>query len=151
MKIFAVIKTTPEVNEDYFFEYRKSNFTDSSDFLNFVYQIHIRSLLVIDSFNINENDLLLTLSTCSYEVNNNYRTVIFARKVRNGENSSVDIDSVYINENPLYADDYYYRYGGEAPKLAATFEEALVNNEINWYTPSVNNLEKIIFQDRTVK
>ncbi len=138
-KIFAIIKATPKVDKDYFFEYRKSTFADSSEFLNFVYQLRIRSLLVIEGVDINENDQLLALSTCSYEVDKNYRTVIYARKVRDGEDPAVDVDSVYVNENPLYADDYYYNNGGKAPKLPATFEEALANNEINWYTPSGNN------------
>lgn len=136
-KIFAVFITTPNVDKKYFFDYRKSNFTDSSDFLNFVYQLRIRSLLNIGAVDINENDQLLTLSTCSYEINSNYRTVIVARKVREGEDLSVDVDSASVNDYPLYAEDYYNQEGGKAPELAATFEEALANGDIHWYiTPT---------------
>lgn len=132
-KVFAIIKTTPKANKDYFFEYRQSAFEDASDFLNFVYQIRIRSLLTVDDVDINENDTLLTLSTCSYEVDNDYRTVVFARKIREGEDSKVNTKTVKVNKNPLYCDDYYKQNGGKAPKLPATFEDALKKEKINWY------------------
>lgn len=133
-KVFAIIKTTPKVNKDYFFEYRQSTFEDSSDFLNFVYQIRIRSLITVDDVDINENDQLLTLSTCSYEVDNDYRTVVFARKIREGEDSNIDMKTVKVNKKPLYCDDYYKQNGGKAPKLPATFEKALEKGDINWYS-----------------
>lgn len=134
-KVFAIIKTTPKVKKDYFFEYRQSTFSDALDFLNFVYQIRIRSLIIVDDVDINENDTLLTLSTCSYEVDNDYRTVVFARKVREGEDSKVDMKTVKVNKKPLYCDDYYKQNGGKAPKLPATFEKALKNGDIKWYKP----------------
>lgn len=134
-KVFAIIKTTPRADKDYFFEYRQSNFKDSSEFLNYVYQIRIRSLLIVGDVDINENDTLLTLSTCSYEVNNDYRTVVFARKIREGESSNINMKTVKVNKSPLYCDDYYKQNGGKAPKLPATFEEALEKGDISWYKP----------------
>lgn len=133
-KVFAIIKTTPKVNEDYFFEFRQSTFKDASEFLNFVYQVRIRSLIIVDDVDINENDRLLTLSTCSYEVDNDYRTVVFARKIREGEDRKIDMSTVKVNKKPLYCDDYYKQYGGKPPKLPATFEEALEKGYINWYS-----------------
>lgn len=138
-KIFSVFITTPDSTADYFFDYRKSTFTDASDFLNFIYQVRIRSLVNIDTVDINENDRILMLSTCSYEVDRkdlHYRTVIAARKVRDGEATDVDVDSAVVNEQPLYAYDYYYEYGGKAPELSATFEEAFSNGTISWYKPT---------------
>lgn len=134
-KVFALIKTTPKADKDYFFEYRQSTFEDSSDFLNFVYQIRIRSLITVPDVDINENDTLLTLSTCSYEVDNNYRTVLFARKIREGETSDINMKSVKVNKTPLYCEDYYIENGGKAPKLPATFEKALEKESIKWYDP----------------
>ena len=133
-KIFAVFITNGTDKKEDFFDYTRSSFGNSSDFLNFVYQIRIRSELNIDSVDITDNDQLLMLSTCSYEVDD-YRTVIAARKVREGEELTVDTKAVTVNKNPLYPKSYYYRYGGKAPKLPATFEEALAAGEINWYTP----------------
>ncbi len=133
-KIFSVFITTGDADSKDFFDYRKSSFKNSSDFLNFVYQMRIRSVLNIDTVDINENDQILTLSTCSYELDN-YRTVIVARKVREGEASEVDLDSITVNENPLQPSAYYYYKGGEAPELAENFETALANGQITWYTP----------------
>jgi sortase B len=88
----------------------------------------------VDDVDINENDTLLTLSTCSYEVDDNYRTVVFARKIREGEDSKIDMKTVKVNKNPLYCDDYYKVHGGKAPKVPATFEKAFEKGLINWYT-----------------
>ena len=133
-KIFALIITNGTSTKEPLFNYTRPTFTDSSDFLNFIYQLRIRSIYQMDTVDINENDQILTLSTCSYEVKN-YRTVIFARKVREGEDIAVDVDSVTINPEPLYPYTWYYRYGGKAPELTPTFEEALEKGEINWYKP----------------
>ncbi len=132
-KIFAVVVTNGSSEKEPLFEYRTSKFKDSSEFLNFVYQLRIRSVLNLDMVDVNENDELLTLSTCSYELDN-YRTVIIARKVREGEDPGVDVDKAAKNETPLFPESYYYRKGGKAPEVAATFEEALEAGEINWYT-----------------
>jgi len=134
-KIFSVFITNGSSNKrEDFFDYTRSTFKDRSDFLNYVYQLRIRSELNIDCVDITDTDQLLVLSTCSYEVDN-YRTVIVARKVREGEDPAVDVESVTVNKNPLYPASYYYRYGGKAPKLPDTFEEAMENGLINWYTP----------------
>lgn len=133
-KIFAVIVTNGSSKHEKLFDYTKGDFANASEFLNFVYQLRIRSVLNIDSVDITDDDRLLMLSTCSYEVDN-YRTVVIARKVRDGEDPEVDVDQVSKNKHPLYPDSYYDVYGGEAPKLPATFEEALSEGSISWYTP----------------
>lgn len=132
-KIFAVVVTNGSSEKEPLYEYRTSAFKDNSAFMNFVYQIRIRSVLNLDMVDVNENDELLTLSTCSYELDN-YRTVIFARKIREGEDPSVEVEKAAKNETPLYPESYYYRKGGKAPEVAATFEEALETGEIKWYT-----------------
>lgn len=142
-KIFSVFITNGAENKkDEFFDYTRSRFADASDFLNYVYQLRIRSELNIDCVDITDTDQILILSTCSYEVDN-YRTVIVARKVRDGEDPFVDVDSVTVNKNPLFPASYYYRYGGKAPKLPETFEEALASGLINWYTPPDQLEEKM--------
>jgi sortase B len=133
-KVFAIFITNGTSAKEELFDYTRADFKDTSDFLNFVYQLRIRSIYNIDSVDINETDQLLTLSTCSYEVKN-YRTVIVARKVREGEDAAVDVEKAGLNPKPLYPYSYYYRYGGQAPKLTDTFEEAYSKGEINWYNP----------------
>jgi sortase B len=131
-KVFAVFITNGSNKKEPLFDYTQSSFQDASDFLNFVYQIRVRSLLNIDTVDVNENDQILGLSTCSYEITD-YRTVVFARKIREGEDQTVDVKSVKKNPHPLYPRSFYKNYGGKAPKLAETFEEALQNGDINWY------------------
>ncbi|HKL99748.1 MAG TPA: class B sortase [Mobilitalea sp.] len=133
-KIFSIFITNGTNKKEDFFNYTKSEFSSSSDFLNFIYQLRIRSMFNADDVDINENDQILTLSTCSYEVKD-YRTVIVARRVRDGEDSNINLDNVTINPSPLCPESFYYRYGGRAPKLTETFEDALANGEINWYSP----------------
>ena len=133
-KIFSVFITNGTNKKEDFFNYLQSEFSSSSEFLNFIYQLRIRSNFNVDDVDINEKDQILTLSTCSYELKN-YRTVIVARRVRDGEDPNVNTDNVTINPSPLYPESFYYRYGGKAPKLPETFEEALEAGEISWYSP----------------
>ncbi|MDD3174800.1 MAG: class B sortase [Herbinix sp.] len=131
-KIFSVFITNGSDKKEPFFNYTQASFKDSSEYLNFLYQLRIRSLYNIDPVDINENDQIITLSTCSYEIYD-YRTVIVARKVRPGEDLTVDVDRIEKNPKPLYPATYYKNYGKEAPDLPATFEEALDLGMINWY------------------
>jgi len=131
-KIFSIFVTNGTSLWEPLFDYTRTDFENDSDFMNFVYQLRLRSLYNIDSVDVNEKDQLLTLSTCSYELNN-YRTVIVARKIREGEEITVDLDTVTINPNPLYPKSWYDYYGGKAPSFTS-FEEALENGEINWYS-----------------
>lgn len=139
-KVFSVFITPGNADSKDFFDYRKATFSNTSDFLNFVYQLRIRSVISADFVDINENDELLTLSTCSYELDN-YRTVIVARKVREGEDSSVDVDLASYNTGALMPSKWYYYNGGEAPEVAATFEDALAAGQINWYNPVSSEVE----------
>lgn len=134
-KIVSVFITNGSSKKEPLFEYRTSDFKNTSEYLNFVYQLRVRSLLNIDTVDFNENDQIITLSTCSYEVDRDYRTVIVARKVRDGEDPTVDVESVTRNSSPLYPASYYKAEGGEAPDLYPTFEEALENGAIKWYKP----------------
>ncbi len=129
-KIFAVFKTNGSSAKEELFDYQRGSFQDSSDFLNFIYQIKVRSIYNIP-LEISEEDQLLLLSTCSYELPN-YRTVIVARKLRPGESKELSRESVTKNKNPIYPDSWYHQYGGTPPAIT-TFEEAQKNHEINWY------------------
>lgn len=133
-KIFAVFITPGDNKRGDFFQYNRSTFEDDLDFLEFVHQIRARSLFNINDVDINENDRILTLSTCSYELNN-YRIVIVARKVRENEEATVATDSIEKNNNVLYAKSFYDYYGGEPP-VVPPFEEALQNGKISWYKPA---------------
>ncbi len=81
--IFAVMKIDVSNDIENIFDYLKADFDSDARFMNFVYNLKVRSYLDVD-VPINEDDQLLTLSTCSYETDN-MRTVAVARKVRENE------------------------------------------------------------------
>lgn len=129
-KIISVFKTNTLEEQGEFFNYLRGDFTTDYDFLNFIYELKVRSIIDCP-VDINENDTIVTLSTCAYDFDD-YRLVVVARKIRDGEDSNVDISSASYNPNPLYPDIYYKTYGGTAPEVT-TFQDAYNNGEITWY------------------
>lgn len=134
-KVFSIYITPGNNDNNDFFPFVKSNFNSPKDFMEYIYQIRVRSLYNMDDIDIKEDDQILTLSTCSYELKNN-RTVIVARKVRKDEDSTVNTDNFEKKktEDVLFSSRYYWRYGGKAPKIP-TFEAALRDGLIPWYKP----------------
>ena len=132
-KIISVFKTNVLYDHGYFFNYMQGSFHSDAEFMNFVYNCRVRSLINCPVM-VNENDQLLTLSTCSYEFTN-WRTVIVARKLREGENDKVNIELATLNSKPLFPEVYYSRYGGTRPE-ELTFKKANAKGLINWYDGS---------------
>ena len=130
-KIFSVFKTNTLGTQGEPFNYLRTSFSNDSDFLNFVYQLKIRSLFNMD-VDISADDQIVLLSTCSYEMDN-FRTVVAARKVRPGESSDVDVDSAVWNPSVLYPDGWYAAKGGTKPNHPETFEQALEQGRISWF------------------
>ncbi len=135
-KIFSVYITPGNNDRDDFFPFIKTKFSTYRTFMEYIYQIRVRSLFKMDDVDIKETDQILTLSTCSYELSN-YRTIIVARKVRPGEEPTVNTDNFEKKDSKdvLFTSSYYWRYGGRAPKIPS-FDEALENGLIPWYTPA---------------
>ena len=97
------------------------NFGSKADFDNYVANILDRSTFINPDVDIQYGDRLLTMSTCmwgygtpslaqSYDAH--LRWVVFAREVRDGEDSYVDVSKAYANPDPLFYDAYYYNYAG---------------------------------------
>ncbi len=84
--IFAVMKIDVANNNKAIFNYLQTEFEGSAQYMNFIYNIKVRSYLDVN-VPINEKDRLLTLSTCSYETDN-MRTIIVARELRENEDVS---------------------------------------------------------------
>ncbi|QAT48636.1 class B sortase [Caproiciproducens sp. NJN-50] len=112
-KIFAVIKVNTDPSQGEPFDYQKTKFASPKDFSDFLGRVRIRSVLNIP-VDLKTSDTLLTLSTCSYEFDG-FRTVIFARRLRRGENASVDTPKVSENAGALYPDCWYAKFGGKRP------------------------------------
>lgn len=132
-KIISVFKTNTDKSQGEPFSYTYRHFNSDSDYLNFVYQVRQRSV-INTGVDFNENDTMIMLSTCSYEFDG-FRTVVVARKVRDGEDPTVDTSKANYNANVVYPQCWYDRYGGSIPKWPDTFEEALEQGKIDWYTP----------------
>lgn len=78
---------------------------DAAAFDNYVQQAVARSL-INTTVDVKPGDKLLTLSTCSYEFKD-ARTVVVARKVREGESAKVDTDGAKMNPNPVMPGAYW--------------------------------------------
>lgn len=129
-KIIAVIKADADTDNT-FFNFIRTSFSGDDDFLEYLYELRIRSIYNIP-VDANEKDELLTLVTCSYEMDN-YRTVVVARKLRAEESLSVDIQNAVENPIPLYPNSWYTYYGGTKPVIPP-FNEALEAGIIQWYS-----------------
>lgn len=129
-KIISVFKTNTLYAHGEFFNYMQGEFLSDAEFMNFVYNCRIRSLINCPVM-VNEDDQLLTLSTCSYEFSN-WRTVVVARKLREGEKAEVNVEIATLNQNPVFPDVYYQSKGGERPTVL-TFKKANAKGLVNWY------------------
>ncbi len=106
-KIISVFKTNTLPEHGKIFNYLISEFKGSKDFENYVDEVRKRSILDIP-VDVNPSDKLITLSTCSYEFKD-FRTVVVARKVRDGENRFVDTENTKYASNPLMPDCWYQK------------------------------------------
>ena len=129
-KIISFFKTNTLESQGAPFNYLRGDFVSDYDFLDFVYNLRVRSL-VNCPVDLNENDTILTLSTCAYDFDD-FRIVIVARKVRDGESPDVDVSTAVENPSPLYPDVWYNTYGGTKPNVTS-FQNAYNNGEIYWY------------------
>lgn len=148
-KIISVFKTSTyyEHDDGKFFNYMQGEFLSDAEFMNYVYNVRIRSLINCPVM-VNEDDQLLTLSTCSYEFSG-FRTVVVARKLRDGEKATVNTEIATLNSSPVFPACYYSRYGGSKPEIL-TFKKAHSKGLINWYD-GAGNLEGSEELTETVK
>ena len=129
-KIISVFKTNTLSSQGEFFNYMIGNFQNEKDFMNYVYNVRVRSLINCP-VNVNEDDDIITLSTCSYEYTN-FRTVVVARRVRIGESDKVDVSKASVNDDAVWPEVYYNSRGGERPKVT-DFCTAYEGKQIKWY------------------
>ena len=129
-KIISIFKTNTLKEQGELFNYCVIDFASDKVFLDFVYNVKVRS--IIDTpVDVGKNDRLITLSTCSYEMTD-FRTVVVARKVREGESSAVAVENAKKNENPLMPAGYYSSHGGTAPEING-FEKDLADGKLSWF------------------
>ncbi len=115
--IFSIMKIDVSNELDNVFDYLIADFDSDARFMNFIYNLKIRSHLDVD-VPINEDDTLLTLSTCSYETEN-MRTVVVARKLRDNEDIKPYLKSAKASRPVNIA--------------SSSFSQELADKNISWY------------------
>jgi sortase B len=135
-KIFAVVFAhTENTGETDVFDYHRwRDFPDEETFFTFITNVLDRSGFYTD-VDIEYGDEILTLSTCYYPLGLEFdsRVAVFARRLRDGESSEVNVDAAYMNPSPLYFDYYYSRYWGRRSNSWAGR---------NWDTSKVKGLDE---------
>ena len=105
-KIYAVFISNSKASDDngHVFNYI---FTDAgnSKFSDYIAEIDKRKLYTT-GVDINENDKILTLSTCCYDFED-ARLVVVGRLVRSGETEAVDTAIAFTNPEPKFPQAYY--------------------------------------------
>ncbi len=127
-KVYAVFVTNGNASGDngYLFDYTWNNFTNKDDFTQFVKQINQRKLYST-GVDLNTNDKLLTLSTCTYDFDD-ARLVVIGRMVRDGESTKVNTKHVKMNPNPRFPQAWYDAKGQTNPyKNAVRWEPSNYN------------------------
>lgn len=135
-KIFSIFKSNVDNYLGEYFDFYCAKFKNDPQFLNYVYNLKIRSLINCP-VSVNEDDQLLSLVTCSYEFGwgSNFRTIIVARKCRKGENEEVDVNSASVNKKSVWPQCYYSRFGGKRPTVS-TFRNEYKKGKLSWYDGS---------------
>ncbi len=145
-KIISVYKTNTLSSHGEFFNYMVGDFQNEKDFMNYVYNVRVRSMINCP-VDVNEGDELITLSTCSYEYTN-FRTVVVARKTRIGEDATVDTSKASLNKNAVWPEVYYATRGGTRPKVT-DFCTAYENKQIDWYDGTYTFKDQKVVQPTT--
>jgi len=113
-KIFGVFISNANSDQGPIFDYHKFFDADNDDHFNrYIREVKRRSI-INTNVDVVPGDKLLTLSTCTYEIDDG-RLCVVARRVRPGEDASVDVSKASLNPNPLYPHAWYWKNGGTIP------------------------------------
>ncbi|MCL1866063.1 MAG: class B sortase [Oscillospiraceae bacterium] len=99
-KVFAMLmlNTQPQHGDIIYF-WNVTDFTDEQEFNDYIMMIMDKSVLHTD-VDLQYGDQIMTAATCYYPGPGiDARFVLFARKVRPGESSEVDVDKAYWNKS----------------------------------------------------
>lgn len=106
-KVFAAYITngTSAGDDGYLFNYMLTDLSTNEAVEEFLGEIKLRTLYY-PNVDLAVSDKILTLSTCTYELDEG-RLIVLARAVRPGESTDVDLTNIRVNPNPRYPQGYY--------------------------------------------
>ena len=106
-KVFAAFISNAKVVDDNgnFFNFIVTDFVTDEKFSGFVDEVEKRSIFKTD-VNVQPDDKLITLVTCSYEFDS-ARLVVMGRLLRENEDKSVLVDEAILNTSPKYPQAWY--------------------------------------------
>lgn len=149
-KIFAGCFFNCDESDGLVYPYHWVHYFDNEyEFMEFIGNIMDRSSFYT-GVDLEYGDEILTLSTCYYYPlgkEHNTRFALFARKVREGESTEVDVSKAYINNDPLMFDAYYNGTG--APRWQGrTWDTSLVKNFDNYDIDSLVSVKPRLLADK---
>ncbi|MBQ5841026.1 MAG: class B sortase, partial [Clostridia bacterium] len=108
-KVFAAVMTDEDATGAEYFSTLRVKFSSDEDFLGYVEQVRARSLYDYP-VDVQAEDELVVLSTCTGKSDaktKNGRLVVFARRVRQGEDIAVDAAAIVKNEDVIMPLSWY--------------------------------------------
>lgn len=115
-KVFAVFITNVDAEDGPPFYFLRTQFSDDDDFLGYVAEMRARSIYDYNGVDVRADDQLLVLGTCNSKAKvgfDNGRTVVVARRVREGEDSKVKASTIVKNEDVIMPYAWYVANGRE--------------------------------------
>ena len=106
-KVFAAFISNAKLVDDNgkYFNFIVTDFITDEKFNGFVDEVEKRSIFKTD-VNVQPDDKLITLVTCSYEFDS-ARLVVMGRLLRENETTAVDVSAASINPTPKYPQAWY--------------------------------------------
>lgn len=110
-KVFAIIMADDDAQGSDRFNYLRTQFSSDTDFLNFVDELRARSMYDFNSVDVQADDDLLILSTCTApSVLDEGRLAVIARRVRDGESATVDTRQITENTDVIMPKYWYEKH-----------------------------------------
>lgn len=117
-KVIAVMVVNVNESEGPVFPYLRTQFSSEEAFLKFVSEIRRRSIYDYNDVDVQEGDELLTMTSCTNRRESRLkdgRVVVVARRVREGEDATVDMSKTTLNEDVLMPKAWYTAKGLPVP------------------------------------
>lgn len=108
-KVFAVVVADEGADPERYYGYLRTAFADDADFMNYLNELRARSLYDYP-VDVRANDELMILSTCTNKSQvkvDDGRTAIIARRVRDGEEETVNTSAIVPNEDVIMPYTWY--------------------------------------------